>query len=176
MRYTIFFLSTTLLVLSGCSKSPESAAPPPQLQDAHAADPPTVGRYTKMDDPLVKEYIIADVLSAEPTAMWRWTGKNPTFRFKLRKLENLRFHADFTVNNTALKATGPVTITWFVNDHELAKETHTTEGFKKIEKPVPAEWLKANGENIVSATIDKLYNSPDGEKYGFIISNLGFID
>ncbi len=171
-----FVLLLTIILITACSKAPESTSIPSQQQDVRAADPPAVGRYVNMEDPLIKEYIVSGVVPAHAEAQWRWTQANPTFRFKLKKLENMRFHADFTINPTALTATGPVTIIWLINGHELAKETHAKEGFKKLEKAVPAEWLKSDVDNIVSATIDKIYTSPEGEKYGFIISNLGFID
>ena len=172
----LLLLIALLSFAISCSRPTESSAPPAQQQETRVADPPTLGRFVTMEDPIVKEYIVADVVPAPPTAVWRWTLRNPTFRFRMKQIENLRFHADFTVQPTALKSTGPVTITWVINDHLLAKETHSTEGFKKIEKAVPAEWLKSDVENIVSAEIDKLYTTPEGEKFGFIISNLGFID
>ena len=171
----LLFISLLSFTLS-CSRPTESSAPPAQQQEARAADPPAVGRFVTMEDPIVKEYIVADIVPAPVGSVWRWTLSNPTFRFRMKQIENLRFHADFTVQPTALKATGPVTIRWVINDHLLAKETHSAEGFKKIEKPVPAEWLKSDVENIVSAEIDKLYTTPDGDKFGFIISNIGFID
>ena len=171
----LLFISLLSFTLS-CSRPTESSAPPAQQQEARATDPPAVGRFVTMEDPIVKEYIVADVVPAPPGSVWRWTLRNPTFRFRMKQVENLRFHADFTVQPTALKATGPVTISWVINDHLLAKETHSAEGFKKIEKPVPAEWLRSDVENIVSAEIDKLYTTPEGDKFGFIISNIGFID
>ena len=174
MRLLLFIAVLSFTI--SCSRPTESSAPPAQQQEAHAADPPTLGRFVTMEDPIIKEYIVADIVPAPLGSVWRWTQRNPTFRFRMKQLENLRFHADFTVQPTALKATGPVTISWMINDHLLAKETYSAEGFKKMEKSVPTEWLRSDVENIVSAEIDKLYTTPEGDKFGFIISNLGFID
>lgn len=44
---------------------------------------------------------------------------------------------DFTIAEATLKDTGPVTLTFFVNDRQLDKQTFRTEGARHFEKPVP---------------------------------------
>ena len=59
-----FVLLLTIILITACSKAPESTSVPSQQQDIRAADPPAVGRYVNMEDPLIKEYIVSGVVPA----------------------------------------------------------------------------------------------------------------
>ena len=172
-------LTTILLVvlLGACSRIPESYAVPPQHPAVEGEDPPTFGGYVHMIDKLVTDYLVSGVNDGGPADSWRWTNQKPTFRFKLTKVKGMRFEANYTISSATLSTTGPVTITWSVNGHALGKVSESKEGYRNFSKPVPAEWLILNGENIVVGEVDKVWVSPDdGAKLGFIISDLGFID
>ena len=170
-------LTIMLLLLASCAKIPEYQEVPLQRASLPGQYPPTCGAYVHMSDPIVADYLVSDVSEGAPTDAWRWTNKKPTFRFKLTKVTGLRFEANYTIIKSILAATGAVTLTWSVNGHVLGSVVESKEGYRKFSKPVPAEWLIPNAENIVVGEVDKTWISPvDGAKLGFIISNLGFID
>ena len=63
----------------------------------------------------------------------------------------------------------------YVNGRTLDKIQYSTPGEKHFEKPIPADWLVTDVESTISINIDKLYIAPqDGEKFGFILSRIGF--
>jgi hypothetical protein len=112
----------------------------------------------EMDDGSVDRHIVQDVSKGPSDAAWRWTGQNPVV-----KLETFR-------------ETGPVSITFFVNGHELGTVRYDTSGSKVFEAPVPPSWLHPGAENTLSALIDKVYISKqDGAKLGFILSRIGLV-
>ena len=150
---------------------------PAQRPAVAGEDPPSFGSYVHMNDRMLADYLVSGVTDGAPTDSWRWTNKKPTFRFKLTKVTGMRFEANYTISNATLTTTGPVVITWTVNGHVLGSVSESKDGYRKFSKPVPAEWLVPNGENLVSGEVDKVWVSPDdGAKLGFIISDLGFID
>ena len=58
----------------------------------------------------------------------------------------------------------------------LLDSVRCTEGDKHFQKPVPAEWLRAGEENIVSLEIDRTWTPSQGaEPLGFILVRAGFV-
>jgi hypothetical protein len=105
---------------------------------------------------------------------WRWTGKRPTIKVRLRTTENQKLVADFTIADVTFAKTGPVTVTVFVNGQRLDELRITRPGGQHFEKPVPAAMLKAHEENLIALEIDKTFDdNPDGRKLGFILQALG---
>lgn len=124
-------------------------------------------------DPEATSHFVKDVEDGDGS--WRWTAQNPTLKVLAFTQEGLSLSADFTIWETAFAQTGPVQLSFFVNDHLLDKIRYTEAGYKHFEKPVPASWLAVNPENIVAITVDKLYTAPqDGKKFGIILSRIGF--
>jgi hypothetical protein len=126
-----------------------------------------------MGDPDARKHFVKDIVDGPDT--WHWTGKHPTLRELLLTTDGLKFSADFSLWDEAMKQTGPVTVSFFVGDRLLDRVRYDTPGAKHFEKPVTADWLQTATDTLISAEIDKLYVAPqDGAKFGFIITRIGF--
>jgi hypothetical protein len=161
--------------LTGCATAPEWYPIPPQ-REFIARDVFGAVRFAiAMTDPNVNEHIVADIASAWEGNGWRWTGARPVLRFTLPKIEKLTFFARFTVAGATFVQTGPVTLSFFINDRLLGKVRYAAEGDQRYEKPVPSEWLRLDEPNQVVIEIDPPYVSPgDQTKLGVNLYELGF--
>lgn len=107
---------------------------------------------------------------------WRWTQRRPTVIVRVGSNENLKFSIDFTLPEVTFQDTGPVTLSFFVNDHCVDRIRYTHSGRVTFEKPVPAEWVKPGQDTTLAAEIDKMWTSKeDGTRLGFILSRIGLI-
>jgi hypothetical protein len=105
---------------------------------------------------------------------WRWTGKRPTVRVRLRSADNLRYTIDFAVVEATLRYTGPVTISFLVNDRVLDRARYTRPGSQHFEKAIPAGWTTAGQDVMVGAEVDKPWTPPDGGPLlGMILVRIG---
>lgn len=110
-----------------------------------------------------------------PAGGWSWSRKRPAIKVRLRGGLPVHYEMDFAVADATFKETGPVSVTFFVNDHALETVLYPRAGQQHFEKVVPAEWLK--GENLVGAEVDKLWTSPtDGARLGLILNRIGLIE
>lgn len=117
--------------------------------------------------------VVSDIL--RPAGGWSWTRKRPSVKIRLRGGLPVRYAIDFSVAEATFSKTGPVKVTFFVNDHELETVRYAAPGPQRYEKPVPPEWLKS--ENIVGAEVDKLWTSPDdGAQLGLILNSIGLTE
>jgi hypothetical protein len=92
----------------------------------------------------------------------------------LRQAENLVYTLDFSIADSTFKDTGPVTLTFFVNDRIIGTRRYTLPGTYHFEQPVPPNWVEAGKEATLAAEIDKVWVAPqDGAKLGFILSRIG---
>jgi len=106
---------------------------------------------------------------------WRWTGQHPTLKTLVFNKEHLNLSADFTLWDAALKQTGPLQISFFVNDHLLGQARYAEAGYQHFEKPVPEDLIILDAENSVAMSVDKMYTAPeDGKKFGIILTRIGF--
>jgi hypothetical protein len=165
-------LLAVALVVCGCQNMPAPYAPPvqrPLFEDYH----PRMVRVVDMVDPDAHLKFAQDFFD-QPGGSWRWTGKRPTVKLKLRSNENLKYTIDFTVPGVTFKETGPVTISFFVNDHKVDEVRYETTGVKHFEKPIPADWVIPGQDTTVGAEIDKTWVAKDdGAILGLIISRIG---
>jgi hypothetical protein len=62
-----------------------------------------------------------------------------------------------------------------LNDHLLDRVRYTSPGRRRVEKPVPAEWLVPGEDVMLAAEIDKVWTPPrpGGAPLGFILIALG---
>jgi len=117
--------------------------------------------------------VLSDILW--PTGGWSWTGKRPTVRISLRGGLSVHYIVDFSIADATFAKTGPVAVTFLVNDHALETVRYAAPGPQHFEKAVPAEWVAA--ENVVGAEVDKVWTSPDdGAKLGLILNSVGLIE
>jgi hypothetical protein len=166
-------LAVALFYLSGCEKMPETYAPPVQRQPFENFRPYRITRVVDMSDGDVDSHVVHDILGTGG-ASWRWTGQHPTVRVILRQAENLVYTIDFSIADATFKETGPVTLTFFVNDRALGSARYTSPGTYHFEQPVPPNWIQADKESTLGAEIDKVWVAPqDGVKLGMILSRIG---
>lgn len=152
---------------------PEPYAPPEQRQTFENFRPYRVTRVVEMSDGDAAEHFVRDI-SGAGTANWRWVGQRPTVRVMLRSNQDLIYTIDFTIAGATFQDTGPVTLSFYVNDHLLDKVRYTSFGPHHFEKKVPADWVETNKEATVAAEIDKVWVSKDdGAKLGFLLTRIG---
>jgi hypothetical protein len=160
------------LLLAACQPMPESYAPPIQRTPVEAFRPYRVSRVVMMSDGDADQRIVADI--GGPSGSWRWTGQRPTVKVVVKDTANVKYVIDFAVAEATFAQTGPVSITFRVNDQVLETVRYDKPGDYHFEKPVPAEWLKANEDILVAAELDKIFIAPeDGAKLGLILTRLG---
>ena len=172
------YLALLLLsALTACVNIPDTYAPPIQRKPINGPDPSAFRHHIAMNDPMITAYIVRDISDHLESGAWRWTRKRPTLRFQLDRIDHLKLRVDYTVAEYTMKTTGPVSVSFFVNEHLLDKVAIPASGEQHFEKPVPAEWLRIDGETIVAMEVDKVWTSPDdGAQLGLILSSAGFVD
>jgi hypothetical protein len=118
-------------------------------------------------------HIVADISPGAP-AEWRWTFQKPTVKVVASTNQGLRYTIDFSLPEVTFKETGPVTMTFLVNDHVLDSVRYTASGEYHYEKAVPANWVEPLQDTVLAAAIDKVWVAPaDGAKLGFILTRIG---
>jgi hypothetical protein len=159
--------------LCGCGGLPESYAPPPQRPVFEA--PHSSVRVLDMADSDAETHFVRDISPSLEANTWRWTEKRPTIRMFPGTTERLSYFIDFAIPGATFTQTGPVTMSFFVNDHLLDRVRYTAPGRLHFEKPVPADWIHANDYTILTAEIDKLWipAKADAKPLGFILVSLG---
>lgn len=137
--------------------------------------PPEAARILNMADADAESHFVHDIDAALQGNTWRWTGKHPTVRLHLNSRQKLVYSMDFVIAESTFQQTGPVTLSLFVNDHLLDRVRYATPGPRRIEKPIPAEWLAPDQNATLAAEIDKVWTPPQpgGTPLGFILVSLG---
>jgi len=160
-------------ILCGCGNLPEPYAPPAQRPFFDA--PPEAARILNMADADAESHFVQDISASLEGNAWRWTGKRPTIRLHLNSKQKLVYSIDFEIAQSTFQQTGPVTLSLFVNDHLLSRVRYVTPGRRRVEKPVPAEWLEPDRNATLAAEIDKVWTPPQpgGAPLGFILVGLG---
>lgn len=160
------------LALSSC-REPALEYPPPEQRPALEDYKAPAARVVNMDDGDVMQRAVRD-LSAVAAANWRWTGERPAVRVRVRSNENLKYVIDFTLPELTFKDTGPVTVTFTVNDHVLGRARYTSSGTRHFEKTVPPDWVEVGKDATVGAEVDKVWVSKDdGARFGMILTRIG---
>lgn len=167
---------TSLLFMAGCVNIPSTYQPPIERKPVTGPAPGVLGSLVSMSDPDANSYIVKDVSAAVESGAWRWVFRRPELRFRLAGVKDAKLVVDLAIAKEAFDATGPVTISFFVNDQLLEAVRYDQPGNKRFEKPVPAGWLRPDAMTRVALEIDKLYKSPqDGAELGFVLSRVGFV-
>jgi hypothetical protein len=161
------------VVLSSCQNMPEPYAPPVQRQPFEDAKPHRMSRMVIMADSDAAAHFVQDIAAGDP-APWKWTNQKPTVKVVPRTNLQLRYVIDFSLPEVTFKVTGPVTLSFLVNDHVLESVRYKAPGEYHYEKAVPAEWVVPLKDTLVAAAIDKVWVSPtDGARLGFILTRIG---
>ena len=128
-----------------------------------------------MADSDAETHFVQDISPSLEANTWRWTGKRPTIQLSPVSNQNLYYIIDFVVAGTTFEQTGPVTLSFFVDDRLLDRVRFIAPGRQKIERPVPAEWVEPDANVLVAAEIDKVWTPPQSaaKPLGFILVALG---
>jgi hypothetical protein len=136
----------------------------------------SVTSVVSLGDPGADAHIVKDISANVESGAWRWAFKRPELRFALTRVQGVKLVMDLAIAKQTFDATGPVSISFFVNDRLLETVRYDQPGNQLFEKAVPADWIRTEGFTTVAAEIDKLYKSPaDGAELGFILSRVGFV-
>ncbi len=161
------------MLLSSCQNMPEPYAPPVQRQPFEDARPHRMSRMVDMSDSDSPAHIISGIVPGAP-APWRWANQKAVVKVTPRLNQGLRFVIDFSLPEVTFKQTGPVTMSFFVNERLLESAAYKTSGEYHYEKAVPAEWVEPLKDTTLAASTDKVWVSPtDGAKLGFILTRIG---
>lgn len=173
MRCLVFLMT---LLATGCVSIPDTYAPPQQRRPLAAEEPSPLKPYVHMNEASAPVHFLKGVGQNVEGGTWRWAQPEATLMFSLPQTKGWKFSADYTIPEITFKDTGPVTVKVTINSHELESVRVEQPGGRKIEKPVPEEWLHAKDPNLVTFTVDKTWVSPtDGVKLGFVLTAAGFV-
>lgn len=168
-------LTAAMLALCGCRVGSDEYPVPTQRPSFEGYKLPAA-RVVNMDDADATLHFVRDI-SSGLAANWRWTDQRPAVRVRVRAVEKLKYTIDFTLPEATFKDTGPVTVTFTVNDHVLDSVRYDAAGSQHFEKAVPAEWVAINKDATVGAEVDKMWISKeDGGRLGFILTRLGMTE
>ncbi|HUS06555.1 MAG TPA: hypothetical protein VMZ52_09680 [Bryobacteraceae bacterium] len=163
------------LLLAGCGGPAVWYAIPEQRPSPAADVAPLPKAFLQMADENAPAQFVRDIRT-QGGATWRWTGKEPALRLSTPGTHPWKFVADLGISDVTFQQTGPVTIRVTVNGRLLDVFHFDTPGSRHIEKAVPAGWLSATSDNILTLAIDKEWVSPDdGARLGFTLQSAGFI-
>jgi len=173
IRLALFVLLSLVMLLAGCDRFPDSYPPPRQRQPVEAFSPGPEAMMVEMSEGDANLHILKDIYNPG-SAPWRWSEQSPTVRILPIASDKLNFRTDFAIWADSFKITGPVEITFLVNNRPLDKIRYTTPGEKHFNEPVPDGWLTPDAEATLALFIDKLYISPtDGKRFGVILVRMG---
>ncbi len=128
-----------------------------------------------MADADAETHFVRDIAPSLEANTWRWTGKRPAIRLFPGTTQKLNYAIDFAIPGGTFSQTGPVTISFFVNEHLLDQVHYAAAGRQRFEKAVPAEWMDANEYAVLAAEIDKVWipEKRGAKPLGFILVSLG---
>jgi hypothetical protein len=158
-----------MLLLSGCSRLPESF-PPPRQAAALAPDP-----MAAMSDANAGDYI-EEGFREKSEGPWRWAHEHPVLRFHLPLLPRAKFHMTFALPEQTFRLTGPVTLTFSVNGHVFDRARYDKAGEQQYTHEVPAEFLKPDATNLVAIDSDRAAVPNPPEKLTFVLIRAGFTE
>jgi hypothetical protein len=74
----------------------------------------------------------------------------------------------------SLRETGPVNVTFLVNDRVLDRAHYSSSGDQHFETPIPEDWVTAGEDITVGAEVDKTTVDPQaGLKLGIVLVRIG---
>jgi hypothetical protein len=169
------WLAAISLGLVACARTPDSYPVAEQHAPFRAGGLDSLD-FVTFDRADLSRWIVKDVLGDEK-GPWRWTGADPELRFTLTSTQNRTLIVEFAINNRTFAETGPVGVSFFVNDHLAGAERYTSFGDKSFERAIPAAWLDGRPETRVRLHIDKVWSGPGGgPQLGILLRRAGFAE
>jgi len=162
------------LLFSGCSRLPESFAPPPQQA---SFEPAATGLsyFVAMNDPRASDYLVQGFRD-HSDGTWRWAYDHPVLRFRLPPVDSVNFTMVLVLPDQTFPLTGPQTLAIAVNGHPLDRARFETAGEHQYTHPVPAEFLKPGSVNLVALEPEKVATPHLGERLSFVLVRAGFTE
>lgn len=175
--FKIACLLAASLVFTGCPNIPDTYAPPAQRKPADTGKMFERKTVIAMNDPHAHLYFLRDIQFDLHQETWRWTGKNPALALGHPADKNgLRLVVDLATTGETLKDTGPVTIRFILNGHELGREQYDKAGTFQFTAPVPPDLVRMKVDNELAMEIDKTWSSAKQPgPYGFILVRAGLV-
>jgi hypothetical protein len=162
-----------LVALAGCAPLPESYAVPEQRKLEDGPEPEPLGAVVNFADARAQDYVIGGFLSAAPDQSWRWASEHPTVRLRVSRTAGLWLRVNFALPEESHKPLLPITVQYFVNDKLLDTVRYRQAGTLTYRKPVPAEWLSTDNENLIRCEISPVYVAKaDGVKLSMIVAEI----
>ena len=170
MRRWVFMAA----LLTGCTPLPESYPAPEQRDSKDGPEPEPLGAFVSFSDARSPDYVVGGFLPAAPDQFWRWASASPTVRVRVSERTGLRLRVNFAFPEESHRPLLPITVRYFVNDKLLEAVVYKQAGVLEFRKPVPAEWLLENADNLIRCEISPVYVAKaDGMKLSMIVSELG---
>jgi hypothetical protein len=174
MRYPArFWLAAISLVSVACVRTPDSYPLPQQHNPFRSGGVPS-SEFITMDHPDLRKAVVKDVVVDEQ-GPWRWTGQDPELRFFLSSTRDRTLIVEFVINDRTFRDTGPVTVSFYVNDHLAGEETFKSDGDKSFEKAIASEWLEGKPETRVRLHVHNVWPIP-GANLGILLKRIGFAE
>ena len=161
------------MLLAACETTPAPYPVPEQSRLPENAQPHHISRMVDMACGDAESHFVKDIRPGGP-APWHWAYKKPTVKVAMPVNENVRYVIDFSLPQATFKDTGPVTVTFFVNDRALGHVRYTRSGDYHFEMAVPSEWIRVDADTLLAAEVDKTWIAPEDHKeLGLILSRIG---
>ena len=127
-----------------------------------------------MNQTNAEEHFVSGIYDLEDNA-WRWTARQAVLRLRLKQTSDLKFVMKYTVPVQVISYSKKVRIRILLNGRPWQEIHHERDGIYELEKPVPAELLKPEADNIVTIEIDKPWPAEDNRpEMGLILVHAGF--
>lgn len=165
-----------LLAAAGCTSIPTTYAPPIQRKPLTGQDPSSLRAFVRMNEAGAEAHLLKDVNPFVEGGGFRWTQQRPTFQFMPSSSAGQTFKLDFALHSEVIKKTGPITLSILINGKPFDRVTYTKDGEQHYEKRVPPGLLTRGSPTIVTVELDKVLDTPDGNKLGLILTGAGFLD
>lgn len=159
-----------ILMFAACR--PASVPLPPQRRTYTGPEAKAFGPLARAEDPHSQGNVVSGL---RRDGRWWWTVRRPRLRFWLDGAGPWKFTADVFLAGDTFKATGPVTISSYVNGHLLGALRCDASREFLFEKPVPPAWLDPARPVEVAMEADKVWLSKDGTEFGFLLVSAGFL-
>jgi hypothetical protein len=147
---------------------------PEQRHSKDGPEPEPLGSMVTFSDARSPDYLVKGFLPSAPDQLWRWASESPTVRVKVGDKKGLRMRLNFAFPDESHVPLLPITVKYFVNDHLLDTVVYQKAGVLEYRKPVPAEWLELDVDNLLRWEISPVYVAKaDGMKLSMIVSEVG---
>jgi hypothetical protein len=172
----VALMALGLLMFSCGNSGPQH--PPEQVNPDVSKSAPAVQThksFVNMFDPDVDGYLVADISRPAPGAAWLWTFDHPAVRVWTGAGDPRHLLVKMATVDATMKDTGPVTVTFTVNDHEVGRKTLPKPGSYDFEADVDPAFLKAGDWSEIKMSASPLWTAPADKKHlGFLLIAAGF--